>query len=106
MISYEGGNGKNVKEAIIITGASSHGEGIESEYDYVSKLYGIWEIDWVCEMQECSTRPDGIYDCLTITLKDGKKKKLYFDITEFFDLAGKDILFKRVSTESKKSAEE
>jgi len=51
MISYEGGDGHNKKEAIIIKGASNEPEGVSAEYAWIADLYGERSVDWEREEQ-------------------------------------------------------
>ncbi len=85
MISYEGGTGNSVKNAIAIKGAHNTFEGVRAEYAYISALYGQRDVDWTCPEQVCFERDGGMmYDVLKIILKNGQKKKVYFDIADFF----------------------
>ena len=85
MLKYEGGNGSSIKEAITIVNVKSNFEGIDAEYDYISKRYGPENKSWKFISQkligENSKKYDRINFCLTIT---GECKFLYFDISNFF----------------------
>lgn len=87
MITYGGGSGKSFDDAIKIQGAANITEGVMGEYQYLSKIFGERGIDWELEEQRLrSVEEKGKhYDKMDIRLRDGTRKTLYFDITEFFE---------------------
>ena len=84
-ITLEGGNGSSLKNAVIIKGARNTLEGVGAEYGFVADLYGQEGIDWWRGRQEFFERENGgMYDVLDIKLKNGRWRKIYFNVTEFF----------------------
>ena len=83
MIQYKGGDGSSKEKAIIILGVDSELEGVDAEYDYIKRKYGYFEMDSQILLDE----GDKQYDKMNISYAQGKKKELWFDITEFY---GKD----------------
>lgn len=86
MVTYKGGDGSSIDDAIEIQGASSIEEGVTSEYQYISNRFGKRGIDWELEEQRLRSFDEigKHYDMINIRLMDGTKKTLYFDITSFF----------------------
>jgi len=84
MIQYKGGNGSSKEKAIIIHGAYREFEGVDAEFDYMERKFGDFEI----ESQTFVDEGDKQYDNMNISYAlKGKKKELWFDITNFY---GKD----------------
>ncbi len=75
--------GSSAEKAIIINEKSS-AIGIAEEYLFVQDICGEREIDYVLERQTQISRDGRDYDVLTIRLKDGSSRVLWFDITSFF----------------------
>lgn len=72
-------DGTSYEQAILIK-EKSHMPGIAAEYDWLNKNYkGNKSIG-----QSLTYYKDKPYDIITILTKDGKKKKIYFDISNFF----------------------
>lgn len=78
-----GGDGSSFENAIIIK-VDKTMNGVSIEYDYVSKLYGTKNVDWKLKLQGLAHKGDKRYDVLAVVLKNGEKKSIYFDITQFF----------------------
>ncbi len=78
-ITYEGGDGTAVETAIIITGATGSGDGVNSEYLWIEKTYPGAEVLGQALLQN----GDRFYDVLTIRV-GGKEQQVFFDITGFF----------------------
>ena len=51
---------------------------------YILMISRKRDVDWTLDIQACFEQEDRMYDRLKITLKNGQKKKIYFDITDFF----------------------
>jgi hypothetical protein len=77
-ISYGGGAGSSFGTAITIK-ASNNFEGVKAEYAWIRKRLPGWRVVG----QSLLTRGSKNYDVIEIT-KAGKRKTLYFDITNFF----------------------
>lgn len=83
-------SGDSIKNAIKIIGARNECAGIRAEYEYLSQKFGERDKDWKLGDQSCfnvynlEEKNEKIYDKMYITLSDGTKKTIYFDITEYF----------------------
>ena len=83
-ITLSGGPGDTMATAIVIKGAKSSQDGIPAEYYFLEKKFGKMQVDWKLSRQELLNQDGKHYDLMRIELKDGTKKDVYFDITEFF----------------------
>ena len=78
-ITFAGGDGSSAANAIIIVGAAGEGDGVQSEYDWLSSNRAGATVKSQALMQD----GDRIFDALTIEI-GGKQKDVFFDITAFF----------------------
>lgn len=83
-IRFAGGNGSTIATAIAILGAHGEMDGTASEYSYLAKLYGPQGSAWTIDQQSLLNHSGKSYDALLITLADGTKKTVYFDISDYF----------------------
>jgi hypothetical protein len=83
-ITFAGGPGDSMETAVIIKGAHNSRGGVEAEYYYLEKQFGRQNVDWKLDRQRLMGKEGKKFDLLMIILKDGAKKNVYFDITEFF----------------------
>jgi hypothetical protein len=83
-IVFEGGPGNAMDNAVIIKGAQSSWQGIDAEYQYLEKRFGKRNLDWRLKEQRLLHQGKRSFDLMQIELKDGTKKDIYFDITDFF----------------------
>jgi hypothetical protein len=58
--------------------------GIAAEYYYLEQKFGQPNVDWKLKRQSVLHVKGRDYDRMEIELKDGGKKDVFFDITEFF----------------------
>lgn len=83
-VKLYGGSGENPADPIIIKGALNAMQGSEAERRYLEKKYPgfiLSSSDTVLLKSD-----DGkTIDCVVIFISGGKKKKIYFDITEFYE---------------------
>ena len=75
--------GNSIDDAIPIH-VTNEVEGISAEYQYIALIFGVRNKDWKTLHQDLMTKFGHHYDRITILLKDGTEKDIYFDITEFF----------------------
>lgn len=81
MIQFKGENRSSKEKAIIIHGVYTEWEGVDTEYNYLERKYGDFEI----ESQTFIDDGDRKYDIVNISYAlNGKKKELWFDITNFY----------------------
>ena len=80
-ISYAGGNGESVEDAVVIRGAESDLQGAYFVFFWITVVYGRgWSL--ICQSHG---RLDGKdIDTLEIELRTGAKRTLYFDVTDHF----------------------
>jgi hypothetical protein len=84
MVTYRGGTGESLDDAIVIQGVMDTNEGVASEYQYLSEKFGQRGIDWELARQELIVNGEKQFDKLDIRLSNGITKTIYFNITEFF----------------------
>lgn len=83
-VTFQGGSGVSVDDAIIISGAKNYVDGIAAEYIYLSSHFKKPDVDWKLIKQRVGLHKNKIYDLIQIQLSDGTKRDLYFDITKFY----------------------
>lgn len=83
-ITIKGGPGDTPETALVISGAPNSMLGISAEYHVLEKEFGRQNVDWKLKRQSVLRQKGKIYDRMEIELKDGSKKTVFFDITEFF----------------------
>jgi len=71
-------------DPIKITGARHHFEGIQMEYLYINLHYGTPDNDWFKVSQKLGSIDGKLCDEITIRLRNGAQKSIFFDISEFF----------------------
>jgi hypothetical protein len=76
-ISYDGGSGDSIDDAIVIHAPNSV-VGIMAEYAYIENQYGVKDQDWTLSMQSQLSKNGRDFDMLSIELKDGTEKSFYF----------------------------
>lgn len=77
-----GGSGLSISEPLIIKGATSVFYGMEIERIYLEKNYPkyIMSNQYLYEGKNTSK----VIDCIEFFVAGGEKKKIYFDISEFY----------------------
>lgn len=83
-ITFKGGPGDTPENAVVILGAPDSVEGISAEYSYLEKQFGRQNDDWMLTRQSVLQQNGKVYDRMDLDLKDGTKKTVFFDISEFF----------------------
>jgi hypothetical protein len=83
-ITFKGGPGYTTSTAVVILGAPNSRVGIDAEYYFLKKKFGKPKVDWNLKRQRVVREKGKVYDRMDIELKDGTKKTIFFDITEFF----------------------
>jgi tetratricopeptide (TPR) repeat protein len=76
-------SGKTLEEAVIIMAQNSK-QGIQAEYDYLNRRFGLRGKDWKLIRQSLMREKDKVYDKMDLEFPDGTTLTLYFDITSFF----------------------
>lgn len=82
MIQYSDNRGISSEDAIVISGATSHQEGIEAEYRYLVKNFPGHRVN----RQALKNHQGRFYDEMELRLADGTSTKVYFDITQPYGL--------------------
>jgi tetratricopeptide (TPR) repeat protein len=83
-ITFSNNRGESIDDAIVIHNAKTDWEGVDSEYYYLEDRFGKKGVDWDLDLQSLSDVGDRHYDVMDITLSNGRKLTIYFDITDFF----------------------
>jgi len=83
-ITFKGGPGDTMETAVLISGATNSIEGIAAEYEYLRQKFGRENRDWNLRRQSVFQQKGKFYDRLELDLKDGSRKTVFFDISEFF----------------------
>ena len=79
-VTYGGGDGRTMKTAIIVMGATNEQQGILAENAYVAQLHP----DWRSGDTALFHKMGHYYDYNMYFTKNGSKRTLIFDVTEFF----------------------
>ena len=80
MIQIKGGNGSTKEKAIRIIGADTELQGIDVEFNYIERKVGYFEIESQAFLDEGTKK----YDRMKVVGITGKKKELWFDITDYY----------------------
>jgi hypothetical protein len=84
-VTFSGGNGSSMENAVVINNAKGSIEGINAEYYYIGYIEGKRGVEWQMKSQSLLNENGKYYDQIDITIaKTRKKKSYYFDITGFF----------------------
>ena len=78
-IFYVGGDGSSFEKAIVIKGGNEE-TGVHAEYAYLQRKYPGYRRG----RQALLVKKKRAYDVLDFTTAAGAKKKVYFDITDFY----------------------
>lgn len=79
-ITFEGGDGSSIENAVIIKGAKNSSEGVAAESKWVNKVHPGWKKG----NQALLSEGDRSYDKIDYVTPSGEAKEIYFDITDFF----------------------
>lgn len=83
-ITFKGGPGDTPETAVVILGAPNSVTGISAEYNYLQQKFGRQNVDWMLARQGVLNQKGKVYDRTDLKMKDGSKKTVFFDISEFF----------------------
>ncbi|MEO0185814.1 MAG: hypothetical protein ABIL22_07175 [candidate division WOR-3 bacterium] len=84
MVEFIEKSGESIEEAIVILNATNSMEGVNAEYQYLAKKFGVQGRDWKLIRQSLMPQSGRQYDKMEIELTDRTKKTIFFDITSFF----------------------
>ncbi|NVM01034.1 MAG: hypothetical protein HWN67_01745 [Candidatus Helarchaeota archaeon] len=84
MIEYVENSGESMETAIIIKNAPNHFEGVNAEYIYISRKFGVKGKDWKLKQQSLLPKNEKHFDKMEIILSDGTEITIFFDISEFY----------------------
>ena len=79
-ITFGGGDGRSMENAVVIRGARNTLEGVFGEGYWTWKTHPGWRKG----RQALLSRDGKRYDLITNKLPDGSQAEIYFDITDFF----------------------
>ena len=85
-ITYNGGNGSDFQDAVIITGAADTFEGVAAEYDYIKQLHGARDHAWKLISHRLILKGDRQFDVIKIAVPKPTPMEFtyYFEVTGFF----------------------
>lgn len=83
-ITYAGGTGATLGEAIVIQGAPDTKAGIAAEYKWLTEQFGPPGPKWNLVQQSLIHEAVRHYDRMEVRFADGREQTIYFDITDFF----------------------
>lgn len=84
-VTYEGGDGKSIENAIVIKNAENERNGIASEYAFIAKIHGEKFKDWKPIGQSAINKEGKKFDSINIQLTNQNQTlTYYFDITDFY----------------------
>ena len=69
---------------MVISGATNSVAGISAEYNYLQQKFGPQNVNWKLQRQGVLHQKGKVYDRMDLKMKDGSKKTVFFDISEFF----------------------
>jgi len=78
-VSYAGGDGSSLVQAVVIKGATES-SGVHAEYVWIAQRYPGYRRG----TQSLRASDGKEYDVLEFTTASGERKRVYFDITDFF----------------------
>ena len=99
---YSSNSGVSIKDAIAITGTTHHLEGIQAEYNYIERKYGIRWKDWHLVNRRFFADSNRKYDHFVIRLTNGRTVEIYFDITDFYGKGVLDLLMNHLQSQAEK----
>lgn len=83
-VSYSGGDGESIEEAVIISGVENQSEGMDAEYAYLSRSYGEKNREWRIVNQTLVQEKNKVYDVIEIQRIMSKENRIhYFDVSAF-----------------------
>jgi hypothetical protein len=83
-IRFEGGSGRSENDAIVVRGAKGEKDGVASEYQFLSLVYGQQGTAWKLEKQALLEHDGRNIDEMDVVTASGEKVVYYFDISDFF----------------------
>jgi hypothetical protein len=83
-ITYGGGDGETIVEAVIVHGANNDLAGTIAEFQWLTERFGHKDIDWQLETHAHGRINDKEIDTIVIRLPSGAQTTIYFDVTESF----------------------
>ncbi len=79
-VVFAGGDGSSCEHAVLIQGARGEFEGVASEYRWLSERHPGWNLTEQSLVQSGKRS----YDVLDFTTVDGRKRRVCFDVSEFY----------------------
>src|SRR5262245_19560383 len=83
-ITYSGGDGETMEEAVIIQGANNDLVGTLAEFQWLAEEFGQKDVDWRLETHSHGRMNEKEIDTIVLRLASGTRKTIYFDVTESF----------------------
>jgi len=83
-ITFEGGNGDSIDNAVVVKGAQFDLAGTTAEFAWVTKMYGRKDRDWYLLSHSHGRYGDREIDTIVIDIKNSAQQTIFFDISESF----------------------
>jgi hypothetical protein len=81
-VSFSGGSGTSHDSAIVLAGGKDHVAAVESERQFISKIFGEQDKDWKLAEQSMISDSGKTFDMIQVeVIKSGEKHFYYFDVT-------------------------
>jgi hypothetical protein len=81
-VSFSGGSGTSHDSAIVLAGGKDHVAAVESERQFISKIFGEQDKDWKLAEQSMISDSGKTFDMIQMeVIKSGEKHFYYFDVT-------------------------
>lgn len=81
IISFKGGNGSSISDAIEIVGADNFKSGLQAEFEYIQSIYGEDSVEYA---EGCTiVFTNAAIHHINIVTKTGDIKDIFFNVTEF-----------------------
>ncbi|MBN1758084.1 MAG: hypothetical protein JW863_07200 [Chitinispirillaceae bacterium] len=83
-ITYSGGSGESVSEAVVINGAKNQHDGVAAEYHFIAQKHGQRGSAWYLIGQTVVREKNKIIDVVEIKLGSSSGQRIYyFDASDF-----------------------
>jgi hypothetical protein len=83
-ITYEGGNGDSLENAVVVRGARFDLAGTIAVFAWLTATYGQLNVDWRLKLQSHGRFGNREIDTLVLDIKNRGEKTVFFDVTDSF----------------------
>lgn len=82
MVTYRGGSGESVADAVLLDGARNSILAEQAEFSWLSQKLGVPNRHWRIRGHASIDEGGRHYEKTVVALPDGTRKEFYFDVTE------------------------